>query len=66
MSKKELLIERVRSLEKSPNSYPTDSRERGWNEALNEVVEIIKASDLEDDKGNRIMYEDSGQPEYTG
>ncbi len=66
MDKKEILIERVRSLEKSKNSYPADSRERGWNEALDEVVEIIKASNLEDGKGDRIIYEDSGQPEYTG
>ena len=47
MNKKEILIERVRALEKGKNSDLVDDREWGWNKALHEVIEIIKASNLE-------------------
>ena len=39
-----LLIERVRNLKKAHNEYPADDWERGWDEGLDEVIEIIKAS----------------------
>jgi len=41
---KKLLVERIRNLKKSDTDADIDKYYKGWNEGLDEAIEIVKAS----------------------